>query len=215
VSRRIAGLAVVVALWLIALPLASGEAGVCTCATSRETNGWCEVHEFGYIGGVKVTSRWLYEYIDAHGHALNLTTFTCPECRAAIASGGFCETHHLGFVNKMGYFSRLTYELGKAEAKPPSAIACRTCRKNAQTHGWCAKSGVGMIGPFAIRNRQDFDLAEAALERFMIANEASKRCNYCAGAILTDSECPVCKIRYKDGKVMANAGVAAAAHTSP
>jgi hypothetical protein len=213
--RRIAGLAVVVAaLWLTHPSRAEGDSTVCTCATSRQTNGWCALHEFGYIGGVKVTSRWLYEYVDAHGHNLNLTTFMCPECKAAIATGGFCETHHLGFVNKLGYFSRLTYELGKAEVRPNSAIACRTCRKNAEAHGWCAKHGVGMIGPFAINNREDFDHAEAALLRFMIANDASKRCNYCAGAILTDSECPVCRIRYRDGKAVASSAAPAAAGTT-
>ena len=184
---------------------ARGLDAVCTCASSRATNGWCPVHEFGYVGGVKVTSRWLYETIDAHGHTLDLSTFTCPDCRHAIATNGFCATHRIGFIDKQAYFSRLTYELGKAEVKPAGSITCATCRKNAETHGWCPKSGVGMIGPFAIRNRQDYDAAAKALAVFIAANEAAARCNYCAGAILTDSTCPVCKIAYKDGKALARA----------
>src|SRR5580765_7031625 len=80
--RRIAGLvAVVAALWLAGVAAAEVASATCSCATARETNGWCPVHEFGYVGGVKVTSRWLYETIDAHGHQLDLTTFTCPSCR--------------------------------------------------------------------------------------------------------------------------------------
>jgi hypothetical protein len=202
-SRRAAGFAaVVVALWLVGSPIARGLTEACTCATARETNGWCPVHEQGYVGGVKVTSRWLYEFADAHGHQLDLSTFTCPTCRAAIATNGFCEVHRVGFVDKLAYYSLLTYELGKGRSKPVSTISCATCRKNSESHGWCAKSGVGMIGPFEIGNRQDFDRAVSALEIFLVANEASHRCNYCAGAILKDSECPACKIRYKDGKAV-------------
>ena len=201
--RRLVGLAAVAAaLSFLGNPFAQGRPEECTCATSRETNGWCPVHEFGYVGGVKVTSRWLYEFADAHGHELDLSTFTCPTCRAAIATNGFCDIHRVGFVNRLAYYSLLTYELGKGEARHPSTITCATCRKNSETRGWCAKSGVGMIGPFAIRNRRDFDRAVAALDIFLVANEAARKCNYCAGAILKDSECPVCKIRYKDGKAV-------------
>jgi hypothetical protein len=193
---------VVAALCLFGSDAARGRIDDCVCATTRDTNGWCPVHEFGYVGGVKVTSRWLYEFADAHGHELDLSTFTCPSCRNAIATNGFCETHRIGFVDKLAYYSLLTYELGKGEARPVSTISCAACRKNSETHGWCAKSGVGMIGPFALRNRHDYDRAVTALDIFIIANEASLRCNYCAGAILKDAECPACKIRYKDGKAL-------------
>ena len=195
--------AVVTLVGALGAETARGAVEACTCASSRATNGWCPVHQFGYIGGVKVASRWLYEFADAHGHQLDLSTFTCPACRTAIATNGFCETHHLGFVDKMAYYSRLTYELGKAEPRPEGTIACARCRKNAETYGWCAKSAVGMVGPFAIRDRQEYDRAVAALTVFVAANEASRRCNYCAGAIMTNSECPACRITYRDGKAVA------------
>lgn len=182
--------------------LAPSRAAECLCATSRQTNGWCPVHEFGYVGGIEVRSRWLYEFIDAHGHELDLSTFTCPTCRIAIATNGFCEIHRIGFVNKLAYFSLLTYELGKGEARSRASITCPACRKNSETYGWCAKSRLGMVGPFAIRNRQDFDRTVGALKIFLIANEASRRCHDCAGAIMTDSECPICKIAYKGGKAV-------------
>jgi hypothetical protein len=192
---------VLLAAILLIFPLAArGESVTCSCATARETNGWCAVHELGYVAGVKVTSRWLYETIDAHGHQLDLSTFACPSCRTAIATDGFCDIHRVGFVEKQAYYSLLTYELGKAEVRPDGSITCPTCRKNAATHGWCAKSGVGMIGPFAIRDRHEYDRAAAALDVFLIANREAARCNYCAGAIITDGECPICRIRYKDGK---------------
>jgi hypothetical protein len=62
-----------------------------------------------------------------------------------------------------------------------------------------------MVGPFAIRDRQEFDRTVAALDLFLVANEAARRCSYCAGAIMTNSECPACRIAYKDGKVVARA----------
>jgi len=218
--RRLVGLAAVVpALWLLGNPIARGRTEDCTCATSRESNGWCPVHEFGYVGGVKVTSRWLYEAADAHGHEVDVSTFVCTACRSAIASNGFCETHRIGFVNKLAYFSRLTYQLGKGEVRHASSITCPTCRRNSETYGWCAKSGVGMVGQVAIRKREDFDQAVKALRVFIVANEAAPRCEYCAVAIITDTECPVCKIGYMDGKALGasrnRAATRAVARTSP
>ncbi len=175
---------------------------MCICATSRETNGWCPVHDFGYIGGVKVASRQLYEAADAHGHQVDLSTFICPTCKRAIATGGFCDEHRVGFVNGLAYFSLLTYEMGRAEARPAASIKCATCRRNSESSGWCAKSSVGMIGPFAIRNRHDYDRAAEALRVFKIANDAAARCGYCAVAILTDTQCPIHRTTYKDGKVV-------------
>ena len=201
--RRLVGLvAVVLCFGLPGDPVAQVQDSACTCATSRGTNGWCPVHEFGYVGGVKVTSRQLYEAADAHGHQVDLSTFVCPTCRTAIATGGFCEVHRVGFVGKLAYFSRLTYELARAEVRSASSISCRICRKNAETSGWCAKSGIGMIGPFAIRDRHDFDLAAEALRVFKIANDAAPRCGYCAVAILTDTYCPVHRTAYRSGEVV-------------
>ena len=200
---RLAGCVVVAALvWLGAFSQTPSTATGCTCEIARETNGWCRFHDVGYVGGVKVSSSWLYAFIDAHGHQLDLSTFKCPSCRKAIATNGFCDLHRVGFVDKLAYFSLLTYELGKAQPQHPSTIACTTCRKNSESYGWCAKSGVGMVGPYAIRNRHDFDRAVSALTIFLVANEAAARCNDCAGAILTNSECSVCRIKYKDGKAV-------------
>ena len=45
---------------------------------------------------------------------------------------------------------------------------------------------------------------ERAIERFadmlLEANDAAVRCEMCAIAIMYDSECPYCKITYKDGE---------------
>ena len=176
----------------------------CTCASTRAENGWCAIHSFGWVGGLRIDSAWLYRALDALGHDLELSTFVCPSCRRAIETDGFCEEHRIGFVRKQAYFSRLTYELGKAQPVEPASLSCPACRKNAETSGWCAKDRVGMIGPFAIRSRADYDQAARALEIVRLAALESKRCDQCAGAILTDGQCPFCRIRYKDGKPVAH-----------
>lgn len=204
----------VAAAGVIALSALLGAEGDCVCATARETNAWCPVHKLGYVGGVKITSEAAFITADAHGHDLDLSLFTCPTCLKAIASNGFCETDRIGFVNKKAYFSRLTYELGRAEVPRAASITCPTCRKNSETHGWCAKSHVGMVGPFAIKDRESFDRAVAGLAILVAADQAAPRCQHCVVAILTSSECPVCRIRYKDGKAVSSATAPAAARTS-
>jgi hypothetical protein len=57
---------------------------------------------------VAIPSRLLYDTMDAHGHTLDLSTFTCPSCRGAIDADGSCDEHRIGFVRKQAYYSRLT-----------------------------------------------------------------------------------------------------------
>jgi len=202
--RPLLGWAAVAAILLAILGGRSAVAitQVCTCATVRAVNGWCDVHQFGWVGGVKVTSRWLYDAADAHGHQVDPTTFPCPDCQRAIAIDGFCPAHRIGFVNKLAYFSRLTYELARGEVRRTPSIPCAACRKNAEAFGWCARDKVGMVGEVAFKSRADYDEAVKALQVFIIANDAARRCERCAVAILTDTTCPVCRIAYKNGRAV-------------
>jgi hypothetical protein len=61
-----------------------------------------------------------------------------------------------------------------------------------------------MVGPFSIRSRPDYDQAVKALEIVRLAAVESKRCDQCAGAIITDGTCPFCRIKYKDGRKVSN-----------
>lgn len=172
----------------------------CTCTRAKVAGGWCEVHATGYVAGVEIHSRLLYDALDAHGHTLDLSTFKCPTCRQAIASDGFCEQHRVGFVSEQAYFSRLTYELARGEAKDPIEITCPVCLRNARSLGWCDKCGLGMIGYVAIKDRQAYERAAKAVEILQAATLTVKRCEWCAIAMVTDTQCPLCRISYKDGK---------------
>ena len=192
-------------LLLFVLPLVCGvpesvTPGTCSCAHALEHDGWCDVHGIGYVGSVEVTSHLLFEALDAHGHDVDTSTFDCPSCRKAIETNGFCPEHRIGFRNELAYFSRLTYELARADRVGVRDVACPVCRKHMESRGWCAACGVGMVGHARFRDRRTFDRVDHALDIVEAANRVAARCEHCAAAMVTDTMCPVCGIRYEDGK---------------
>lgn len=177
----------------------------CPCAVAPETDGWCDLHRVGYVAAVRVPSRLLYDALDAHGHTLDLSTFTCPACREAIRTDGFCEKDAIGFVKRQAYFSRLTYELARGQRRDRSKIACKACRGHAEARGWCPRCGLGMVGNVEIRDRAAYDRAAHAAEILQRASDTVARCEWCAVAMATGTRCPRCRITYRDGKAVAPA----------
>lgn len=171
----------------------------CSCAKAKATGGWCSGHNLGYVAGVEIRSEILFEVIDAHGHDLDLSTFTCPWCKSAIESDGFCEEHRIGFVGEQAYFSKLTYLLALGEPLSADEITCPVCRKNAESHGFCTACGIGMAGHIAFRGRQEYEEVERNIRILEAAAEVAKRCGHCGGAVLGNSTCPYCQISYRDG----------------
>lgn len=190
--------ALLLSLLLPALPL-SIAAEVCMCAEARLVNGWCKAHEVGYLAGLEIRSADLFETLDAHGHRLDPHQLGCAQCEDAHPDG-YCAEHQRGFVDGLAYFSTLTYQLAKGQARSHSEITCTTCRNNSESHGWCAKCEVGMVGNVEIRDRGDFQVAAEEYDTLLKARQAAVRCEMCAIAIVYDSECPFCKISYRDGE---------------
>jgi len=178
----------------------SAPPGCPTCARARLANEWCDACKVGYVAGVPIQCKVVFECIDAHGHKLMLRTIECPSCKAAIAINGFCETCRIGWLDGLAYYSRLTYHLAKGKACDPATLGCAACRGNASRYGWCAACGVGMIGNVAIRDRKDFDDGCRGYDLMITAVEASRRCDVCGLAIMTDTSCFRCRKTYKDGK---------------
>lgn len=169
------------------------------CRAERLGDLWCDHAGAGYVASVAIPSRLLFEAMDAHGHVLDLSSFTCPSCKAAIASDGFCEEHRTGFVGKLAYFSRLTYEMARGERKDPGTIRCPACRRHAETTGWCARHRLGMIGNVAIADRAAYDRAAKAVAILRAAVAMLPRCEGCAVAMVTDTECWPHRIPYVNG----------------
>ena len=184
---------------LPAAPLSVAEE-VCTCADARLVNGWCETHEKGYLASIEIPSKRLFEALDAHGHEVDPDSFKCETCRHALETDGFCEDHRIGFLNGQAYFSRLTHVLSSGSITPIGEIDCPLCRANAEGHGWCDAHGIGMIGNVAIEDREAYEHAVESMRILHEAIRAAGRCEYCAVAIQTDTTCPRCRIRYRNGE---------------
>jgi hypothetical protein len=56
------------------------------------------------------------------------------------------------------------------------------------------------VGRYGLPDRSRFEALRHELEILEAARDASDRCEHCAAAIVTDTECPRCRIRYRDGK---------------
>lgn len=174
-----------------------------TCAVARLSNQWCEACRVGYVVGVRIESRLLFDGMDAHGHTVEIDKVECPACQAAMKSDSFCDACRIGWVSTQAYFSRLTYHLGKGRSMDVPRMTCAACRKNAEKYGWCDACGVGMVGYVALKARSDFDGACRGYDLMLAAIDTSRRCDRCAIAQITDTECPNCRITYKDGQAVA------------
>lgn len=174
-------------------------AGCAECAAARDANGWCTTCETGWVGDVRVPSRRLWHLLDAHGHDIRLDLLRCEGCVRAAAADGFCAESGMGFVRGQAYFSRLTWLLARAEREAPAALDCPTCRRNARTQGWCAECGAGRVGRHVLRDRADFEALAADLEALRGAVRVAERCERCAVAAMTGTECPVCRTSYAAG----------------
>ena len=172
----------------------------CTCAEARERMGWCEAHEVGHIAGVEIRSAELFEALDAHGQVIEDRFLGCETCLRAKASGGYCDEHRRGFVDGLAYLSPLTYHLAGGRVRDPDAIECPVCRKNADSHGWCAKCSKGMFSGVEIDGRAAFEQADHAYHTLLEARKTAERCEKCAAATVIDGRCPYCKISYRDGR---------------
>ena len=117
---------------------------------------------------------------------------SCAEDRIV---GGWCEAHERGHVAEIELRSKQQFESADVTTlrgllaagrriADPDAIDCPVCRKNAASHGWCAKCGHGMVGPIEIEGRESFVAADRALHRLLGASPPQPSCSCDAGAAL-------------------------------
>jgi hypothetical protein len=157
----------------------------------RRDGGWCDVHEVGFLGGMEVRSHALLEVLDPHGHDVDPASFHCPACQWAIEHDGFCEEDRVGFIDGKAYFSRLSHDLASAERVEPSSAGAQ---------GWCEACKRGIVGDRAFGEREVYDRVVHALAIVHRADEAARRCVYCAVAMVSGTECAMCRIAYRDGE---------------
>jgi hypothetical protein len=193
-------LATLVCLIALGLPGTAGAHVASSCEEAVRVNGWCESANTGYMAGLPVRSRFLYEVLDAHGHDIVPEDVKCETCRKALQGDGYCPIHKMGFVHGEAFLSPLTYHLARARTIDPATLTCPICRKHTHGIGWCDKDRVGIAGPFAIDDRREFDELVKAYTILLTAVDMSRKCETCAGAMITDGYCAVHHVKYDGGR---------------
>lgn len=189
----IAGLA-----WSWFSPSTSGDPSTCVCASARVKDTWCEACGAGYLAGIRIPSRRLFEVLDAHGHDYDPAVVACESCRKAIAKEGYCEECRRGFRGGQCYMSRLSYEVARGRRDDPATITCERCRTNSTTFGWCNACTLGRIGTIVAADRAGYQAAAVEAERLIQAIERLEPCESCAIAYFTKGYCPTCRKRFRE-----------------
>ena len=172
----------------------------CICQDAVVNHRWCDVCGVGYVAGVRIKSKLLFEALDAHGHEIDTKTIVCPTCRIALETDGFCEPCRVGFIRRQMYFTRIAYLLGKGEGVRLDALAFPVCSENAKTTGWCEKCNRGMVGHTAFSDKNLFQAAQEAYRFLLEAVKLLETCDICAVAMFFDNTCPIHKATYRNGK---------------
>jgi hypothetical protein len=169
------------------------------CEQARRTNHWCRAGNVGYVAGLEIRSRFLYEVLDAHGHDIDPKAVRCEACKAALKSHGYCHAHRMGYVGGHAYMTPLTYYLARGRRVDPASITCPICRQHMQGIGWCEKDQVGIVGFTALDSREEFEELTKAYQILVAAIEKSSSCERCSGAMVADGYCAIHRIKYANG----------------
>lgn len=173
----------------------------CTCDAAKLRGGWCGHCEAGYVAGIRLAARPLYDALQ--GERVEAARITCEGCKTALKTAGACEHCHLAFARDHKYTSVMAQRLARGEPQDPAAIQCAACRTNAERYGWCDKCNVGMVQRLAFRDKEHYEQARRAYETLAKAAKLADKCSPCAVAMVTDGTCRKCEITYKDGKKVA------------
>jgi len=197
--RRLTWLMILVGL---GLPAPGRAEPLRDCEEARRLNHWCASANVGYVAGVEVRSRFLYEALDAHGHDIDPAAVKCAVCKKALQTYGFCPAHRMGYVNGHAFMSPLTYYIARGRPIDPAAITCQVCRQNTRGIGWCEKDHLGIAGYIALDDRQVFDEFSKNYQILLAAVETSKKCETCAAAMMADGYCGIHRVKYLNGNAV-------------
>ncbi|MBU0638008.1 MAG: hypothetical protein KKB50_04025 [Planctomycetes bacterium] len=168
------------------------------CSVAKIDGGWCDGCGAGYVAGVKIGSKKLYDALAAK--EIKADAMSCKGCKGAYDKNGQCGHCQVGFVDKQAYRSRVAYHLALGQAKDPAKIKCDSCKLAAKSHGWCGGCQVGLAGNRAYKDKQEYESAVKAHEILVAAAKAAEKCEACAVAMVTDGKCQAHDLKFADGK---------------
>lgn len=173
----------------------------CKCKLAKAENGWCGDCNVGYVAGVKIPSKKLYDAVAGKPIA-DASKIKCQSCRVAFEKDGACSHCGVAFADNKKYKSAVGQRLAAGKARNPAAMKCSQCRVAAKDHGWCDHCQAGQVGHFRFKDKKAYDQAVEARKRLREAVKLAKKCETCAVAMVTDGTCATCKVTFKDGKKM-------------
>lgn len=198
---------VISVLCAFAVPALAG--GEC-CDKAKAVSGWCGDCKVGYVGGVEVKSKVVY---NALAGAPAPMESKCEGCRKAMASNGRCDGCGVSFADKKMYRSPFSWALAKGSYKAESDFKCDGCKKLCKDGGWCESCKQGVIHGFVFKDRKEFDSAMKA--HVVVQNSCTAKCEGCAVAMSTNGKCAACNATYLDGKKVASADKKEAVPSKP
>jgi hypothetical protein len=177
----------------------------CSCKIAKVKDGWCQDCKVGYVAGVELKSKNLYDALK--GEAVTDTSkVKCELCKAALEKNATCAHCKVGFVHGTKYRSMAAYHLARGEATDSAKIKCAGCRAHAETHGWCDSCKMGFVANRAFADKDAYEQARSAHKTLHLAAKASGKCEGCAVAMVTDGTCSACKVSFKNGKMVGKLG---------
>lgn len=185
-----------VALFSAAVPVMAG--GCSGCAKiAKGSDGFCCGK--GKAFGVRMNSKKLYAALA--GHKIEKDAIKCAGCKKAAKTDGRCEHCGVGAADGKFFHSKVSYALAKG--KPISteqAKQCSSCATAHKSNGFCTGCNAGFVAGRMFKGKDNYDAALAAHGTLVKATEASKKCEACAVAMVTDGKCAHCNVTFQDGK---------------
>jgi hypothetical protein len=168
------------------------------CDPLRTADGWCDSCEVGYVTGVRITSKKLFDAVA--GEKVDAEAMKCSACAKAVEQDGACDHCGVAFAAGKAYKSKVGQRLALGKAADRNKLICSMCRQNSRDHGWCDSCKVGLVGNRAFKDKKAYTHAAAARKVLLIAAMKAEKCSACAVAMVDDGTCDKCEVSFKDGR---------------
>lgn len=192
---------VIASLAVVALFATSTAYADCACKVAKVENGWCADCSAGYVAGVKIKSRKLYDALD--GKTIkDASAIKCKACKTGLTNNGECKHCQVAFAGGKAFHSKPACCVSRGKAVETSAIKCESCKANFGGKGWCEGCKAGLVGNRVYADKAAYKEALMGREIIQKAAKVAEKCEGCAVAMVTDGECKGCKVSFKQGKAL-------------
>lgn len=195
-ARSLLALAVSSVLLVSVTPALAGGCAGCS-KVAKVGEGFCCGK--GKIYGVKLSSKKLYAALA--GHKIDDEAIKCAGCKAAAKSNGRCEHCGVGAADGKLFHSKPSHALAKGTVVSAAKAAhCDACLLAFKINGYCSGCDSGFVAGRMFKGKEEYKAALAAHKTLVDASAASKKCEACAVAMVTDGKCEQCNVSFKDGR---------------